>query len=837
MGHSELQHHACAGCGGPLPCTPCTLSTPLRNNYFFGKLMDVPDFEVEQQYVVEKFRRHHARLHGSGVVCGLEVLQHPNPACQPRHVIVKPGMAIDCCGNEILVLDDETVDLHGCPEVKKLLDEQEPQDHLLQLCIRYRECPTEEVPVLYDECGCDDTRCAPNRILESYAFDVRVDPELPEPVLPNAPALQWRGPPIALPGAHALAVDRTGGRLYVAATQAPNIGVVQRYELGTLLPLAGAPRQFAQPVLAIALSDDGQRLYAAVAGAAAADPAQLHTIDTTTDAGFQSDLVPPVDIPGSVGAAALRLVMLPAGGLASIAVAGASTTLQTWDASAAPVAGQQAVIAAALAGGALRKDGRLAALAAGTLHHFDNAVAGLDPKTVAVAAALAPVDFTIGSSTGPDVLVWLEGGAQELRHAAADGSGVHAAALGAQPLALWVAAGAGTAIVLTEDGGTTHVRSADLVRLATGAAEVLGAPQAVGADGSALAFEGRLFVAYADGVAIFDLIGTDCGASLDSHACPGCETPDCIVLATFARWRPARRLLEPTVPPSDPDADAQAGIVRIDTLTHRVVLPSVADLAAAVRCLLARAPGTGGEGPQGPPGPQGPQGEPGEDGVNGAPGQPGQPGQPGADGQPGKDGVGLDWDLPHICDFSWIHDDPNGPQQPPPELVVSFDTKVLTKDLHDRSIFVQLGRHVRKFSDGTAGNVLQLMCWCDLDLADRLDPGNTEETCNAKTFFRSGDPMVTAFRIRLPSTLGLFTDDGLVRIRVVVEGDFIRGVHHKTGELCAVDADHLPTLEPRSPPGPPQPGVTPEWLQPVDKRHTGDGIQGGRFVSWFDVKV
>lgn len=832
MGHSDQQHHACAGCGGPLPCTPCTLSTPLRNHYFFGKLMDVPDFEVEQQYLVEKFRRHHARLHGSGVVCGLEVLQHPHPACQPRHVVVKPGMAIDCCGNEILVLDDETVDLYAYPDVKALLDEAEPRDHLLQLCLRYRECPTEEVPVLYDECGCDDTRCAPNRILESYAFDVRVDPELPPPALPNAPALQWRGPPIALPGAHALAVDRSGGRLYAAATQAPGIGVVQRYDLGTLLPMAGAPRQFARPVLAIALPANGQRLYAAVRGAAAADPAQLHTIDTTTDAAFQTDLVPPVDIPGSVGASALRIVMLPAGGLVTLAVVGASTTLQTWDAGAAPVAGQQAAVPKALAGGALRSDGRLAALTAGALHHFDPAAAGLDPQTVAIASALAPVDFTIGTSTGPDVLVWLEGGSSELRHAAADGSSVHAAALSVQPLALWVAPGAATAIVLTEDGGTTHVRSADLMRLATGAPDVLGAPQAVGADGVALAVEGRLFVAYADGVAVFDIVGTDCGASLDPHACPGCETPDCIVLATFTRWRPERRLLEPTVPASDPDADAQAGIVRIDMLTHRVVLPSVADLAAAVRCLLARAPGTGGEGPQGPPGPQGLPGADGEDGEDGEDGAPGANGLPGKDGEPG-----LDWELPHICDFSWIHDDPNGPNEPPRELIVTFDTKVVTKDLHDRSIFVQLGRQVRKFSDGEGGDILPLMCWCDLDLNDRLTPGNVEEPCNAKTFFRSGDPFVTAFRIQLPSTLGLFSDDGFVRIRVVVKGDFIRGVHHKSGELRAVDADHLPTLEPRSPPGPPQPGVTPEWMQPVDKRHSGDGIEGGTFESWFDVKV
>ena len=33
--------------------------------------------------------------------------------------------------------------------------------HEIQLCLRYHECGTEPVPVLYDECGCDDDRACP----------------------------------------------------------------------------------------------------------------------------------------------------------------------------------------------------------------------------------------------------------------------------------------------------------------------------------------------------------------------------------------------------------------------------------------------------------------------------------------------------------------------------------------------------------------------------------------------------------------------------------------------------------------------------------------------------
>src|SRR5882724_9050272 len=118
MSHSD-HRQTTTGCR-PEPCLTCETSTALRNNYFFGKLMDVPDFDVEQQYVVEKFKRHHQRLHGTGVVCGFEVVEHPN--CPERCVIVKPGTALDCCGNEILLLHDEVLDLTAYPDIKALFD-------------------------------------------------------------------------------------------------------------------------------------------------------------------------------------------------------------------------------------------------------------------------------------------------------------------------------------------------------------------------------------------------------------------------------------------------------------------------------------------------------------------------------------------------------------------------------------------------------------------------------------------------------------------------------------------------------------------------------------------
>jgi hypothetical protein len=158
-------------------CPECDFGPFRRNHYFTGKLLVERDFTDEQQYLIEKFLHHHQRLHGWGVVCGLKVKQHENPACRDRVICIEPGTAIDCCGHEILVREEECIDLTQFEVIRALKEAADTDPHTLQICIRYLECPSEEIPVLYDDCGCDDTQCAPNRILESYEFDLLVDPE------------------------------------------------------------------------------------------------------------------------------------------------------------------------------------------------------------------------------------------------------------------------------------------------------------------------------------------------------------------------------------------------------------------------------------------------------------------------------------------------------------------------------------------------------------------------------------------------------------------------------------------------------------------------------------
>ena len=140
-------------------CPSCEIGPFVRNHYFTGKLMLERDFTDEQRYYIQKLRHHHQRLHGWGVVCGLKVKQHANPPCRDHFICIEPGSAIDCCGHEILVREEECIDITQLPAIKALIDQKDETPHAIQICLKYRECPTELVPVLYDDCGCDDTRC------------------------------------------------------------------------------------------------------------------------------------------------------------------------------------------------------------------------------------------------------------------------------------------------------------------------------------------------------------------------------------------------------------------------------------------------------------------------------------------------------------------------------------------------------------------------------------------------------------------------------------------------------------------------------------------------------
>ena len=73
--------------------------SPVRNRYFYGKMLDVFHFELEQNYFNSKRWLLNRLVSGYGVVCGLNVLL----SSDGKSIYVTPGVAIDKCGHEIIL--------------------------------------------------------------------------------------------------------------------------------------------------------------------------------------------------------------------------------------------------------------------------------------------------------------------------------------------------------------------------------------------------------------------------------------------------------------------------------------------------------------------------------------------------------------------------------------------------------------------------------------------------------------------------------------------------------------------------------------------------------------
>ena len=142
------------------------LTTPERNRYFFGKLLDAEHLHMEQAYGNRKRRLLNRLTLGYGVVCGLGV----TALSDGKHAgFVGPGVAIDGLGREIIVpCASPPIDPHqptddcGHPAGKPI---QRNQD--VWLCLAYHECEAEPAPVLAPHCeGAHD--CEPGVVRERY---------------------------------------------------------------------------------------------------------------------------------------------------------------------------------------------------------------------------------------------------------------------------------------------------------------------------------------------------------------------------------------------------------------------------------------------------------------------------------------------------------------------------------------------------------------------------------------------------------------------------------------------------------------------------------------------
>lgn len=154
----------------------CELEQFERNNYFYGKLMTVRDFEAEQDYFNNKRYLINRMIHGIGIVCGLKVEDNSSvEGKKPQKdktdswsVYLNPGVALDCCGHEIVVNTGGLYTVNGTFSEKSN-----------GLYLRYDECQKETVLGLSNLSNCEE-ECCPARIGETFTLEWGPLPKLTE---------------------------------------------------------------------------------------------------------------------------------------------------------------------------------------------------------------------------------------------------------------------------------------------------------------------------------------------------------------------------------------------------------------------------------------------------------------------------------------------------------------------------------------------------------------------------------------------------------------------------------------------------------------------------------
>ena len=746
-----------------IACPPCDTDGPfLRNNYFTGKLLVERDFIDEQDYHAGKMRHHNARLHGSGVVCGLKVHQHPSEDCRKRYVCIEPGTAIDCCGREIVIPEQDVfghqlaadkngcgalVDLHEFEAIRQLIEDDPQGKHTIQIAVCYRECGTEDIPVLYDECGCDDTQCKPNRVLESYKVHVLIDPDI-KPHSPGTAELKWNTT-IGVTDPSHIIINESKNVMYIMTVDEAN-ETSAIFVVSLVNQAVKACVTIPTTALALALSSDGGSLYTAVQKPGAPnDERELLVYDTDDlNASPSNQTLPdthgsPIELATFVAHPERLYVMAPK-----------AERFHIWSrtgADAITVANDSNLdTGASLTGMDLSSDAsRLYAIQKSGANFQVVVINITDPTNPSNPGVLAPsfpgnlsARLSVVHTTADDLIVVLSGTPNRVYlidpgNVPANATLVATANIDPAQKArdLVVGAGGQWAFVLTTDTATNQstVRALNLHLLRNNVVE-WSAPVQVGDNASSIAQSlnsKHLFVPYtgdpADqcdgGVAVVDVTDSGCceifWESIDG--CPACDE-ECVVLATIENYQPGFTIANPqTINPPTIAEDQQAKTARINNRLGRKLLPSIQSMAKMLECICAH--GDGGQGPVGPQGPPGLSGPPGEDGQNGVNGENGKNGTNGNDGDPGP---GLEKGLTRITALSWVHDTiddksfidvflTNASSSDPPArgLVIGFTNPVEIQKKQSLNLNHIFTLNVPDLKRGGHG-IPDIVCWCAL---------------------------------------------------------------------------------------------------------------------------
>lgn len=163
-----------------------------RLNYFHGMLLTENDFLEEQIYFREKSKLHN-RMHGAGVVWGLELkakykIDGNSKEDDKWKIVIKAGYALDSVGNEVVVCQDKDVDLEEKIDFLKQRGDLSLQECLsppdetkkIYIGLAYCECKSQPAPQYTSMCSDDELKPEFSRVLEGFTIKLLLEEEYPD---------------------------------------------------------------------------------------------------------------------------------------------------------------------------------------------------------------------------------------------------------------------------------------------------------------------------------------------------------------------------------------------------------------------------------------------------------------------------------------------------------------------------------------------------------------------------------------------------------------------------------------------------------------------------------
>lgn len=144
-----------------------------RNHYYYGKLLSVEDFNLEQNYNSSKQRMNHMFLSGAGIVSGMNVVEIGD-----QTISVETGCALDAFGREMVIHEPITKKLQLIDGFERATAKGE---NYIYLCVEYDEKAADSIYNIAGSTGMakDAKENTYNKVVETCRlFCTNQEPEL-----------------------------------------------------------------------------------------------------------------------------------------------------------------------------------------------------------------------------------------------------------------------------------------------------------------------------------------------------------------------------------------------------------------------------------------------------------------------------------------------------------------------------------------------------------------------------------------------------------------------------------------------------------------------------------